>query len=153
MDIASIVKEEMGRVGIQVEIKQLEWSVFMNKLDKHEFDAVSLGWGGSRIPEDDPYQIWHSASIANQGSNFISFRNAEADRLIEAIRVEFDRHKRDELCHQFHRLLHEEQPYTFLFHGQARGAVNKRFAGVTVHALGMDDKEWWTPPGKRLYSE
>ncbi|NIA22278.1 MAG: peptide-binding protein, partial [Anaerolineaceae bacterium] len=151
LDIAGVVKEEMGRVGIRMEIMQLEWTVFVEKLDTRKYQAILLGWSGSI--EGDPYQIWHSSSIKNRGSNHMGFNNAEADRLIEAARVEFDVKKRNALYHQFHRLLHEEQPYTFLFHTPSRAAVHKRFRGVKVHLLGLDDLEWWTPPGRRLYTD
>lgn len=149
MDIASATKEMMGKVGIRVDISQLEWTVFISKLDDRNYDAILLGWTGG--VEGDPYQIWHSSSIQNQGSNHVGFNNPGADRLIEAARVEFDREKRNALYHQFHRLLHREQPYTFLFTSRQRQAVHKRFNGVRIHVLGLEPKQWWTPRGRRLY--
>jgi peptide/nickel transport system substrate-binding protein len=152
LDIAGMAKEEMGKVGVRMELMQLEWSVFEERLNERTFEAVMLSWGGGFV-ESDPYQIWHSDSIANRGSNFIGFRNAEADRLIEAARVEFDRTKRNEIYHRFHRLLHEEQPYTFLFGRRSLAAVHQRFEGVKIHALGLDERDWWTPQGMRLYGQ
>jgi peptide/nickel transport system substrate-binding protein len=149
--IAKVIREEMAKVGIDVTVMQLEWSVFEGKLDSRDFETVMLGWSGGI--EGDPYSIWHSDGIANMGSNHISFRNAEADRLIMAARVEFDPVKRNEMYRQFHRLLHEEQPYTFLFRSQARAAVHKRFEDVKIHPLGLDDSEWWVPAGQRLYTK
>lgn len=151
LDIASVVKEEMAKVGIRMDIQQLEWTVFVTRLDDRRYHAISLSWTGSL--EGDPYQIWHSSSIENKGSNHVSFDNRESDALIEAARVEFDRDKRNELYHKFHRLLHDEQPYTFLFSSRSRAAVHKRFRDVKVHVLGLETKEWWTPPGARLYGE
>jgi peptide/nickel transport system substrate-binding protein len=149
MDIASATKEVMGKVGIRVDISQLEWTVFVGKLDDRNYDAIMLSWTGG--VEGDPYQIWHSSSIENKGSNHVSFNNPEADRLIEAARVEFDREKRNALYHQFHRLLHREQPYTFLFSSRQRKAVHKRLDGVRIHVLGLNPEEWWTPRGRRRY--
>ena len=149
LDICSAAKEEMAKVGVKMEIRQLEWTVFVMRLDERRYHAISLGWTGSI--EGDPYQIWHSSSIENKGSNHVSFNNPESDRLIEAARLEFDRDKRNELYHKFHRLLHEEQPYTFLFSSRSRAAVHKRFQDVRTHVLGLDTKEWWTPPDLRLY--
>ncbi|MAO84775.1 MAG: hypothetical protein CMH50_12985, partial [Myxococcales bacterium] len=61
-------------------------------------------------------QIWHSRHAdVPKSSNFVSFRNAEADKIIEAMEFEFDMAKRYELSKQFHRIIYEEQPYTFLF--------------------------------------
>jgi peptide/nickel transport system substrate-binding protein len=132
-------------------VTQLEWSVFIGKLKTREYEAVMLGWGGAI--EEDPYQIWHSDSMANAGSNHIGFKNAEADRLIMAARVEFDPVKRNALYHQFHRLLHEEQPYTFLFVRKSTTVVQRRFQDVIIHPIGLYDEEWWVPAGRRLYTK
>lgn len=150
LDIASIAKEEMGKVGVKAEVTQLEWSVFQNKMDDRKYDAVLLAWVSNSV-EGDPYQVWHSSSRLKKGSNHISFNNSETDRLIEEARMEFDTTKRNEIYHKFHRLLHEEQPYTFLFRSKARVAVHKRFEGVVIHPFGLKPLEWWTPEAKRLY--
>lgn len=149
--IAKVVREEFAKVGIDVTVMQLEWSVFEGKLDSREYEAVMLGWSGGI--EEDPYQIWHSDGIANMGSNHIGFKNAEADRLIMAARVEFDPVKRNEMYRQFHRILHEEQPYTFMFRSKSRTAIHKRFEDVKIHPLGLDDNEWWVPAGQRKYTK
>lgn len=146
-DIAAITAEEMGKVGIKAELHQFEWTVFEDKLKKRDFDACLLGWSGTL--EGDPYQIWHSTSAEREGSNHIGFNNPEADRLIEAARQELDTEKRNKLYHEFHALLHREQPYTFLFSQPWFTAVHKRFQGVKVHPLGLYDDEWWTRPEDR----
>ena len=61
-------------------------------------------------------QIWHSQEADRpKSSNRIGFRNKDADRIAEALRREFDPDKRVELCHEFHALVHELQPYTFIY--------------------------------------
>jgi peptide/nickel transport system substrate-binding protein len=149
VDLARIIREEFRRTGIDVSVRFVEWSVFVIKLDRRDFDAVILGWGGGGV-EADPYQIWHSDQIQDQGHNFISFRSAEADRLIMDARAELDPAKRHALYHRFHRLLHEEQPYTFFIARESLRAVSTRIEGTRVHPLGMDTQEWWVPPQNRL---
>ncbi|MCA9771502.1 MAG: peptide-binding protein [Myxococcales bacterium] len=146
--LSTILKEELARVGIEMAIEKFEWAVFIDKIDGRDFDATSLGW--SLGVESDPYQLWHS-SQAEKGSNFVGFRNAEADRIIEAARIEFDADRRMKMYHRFHEILHEEQPYTFLFCTAALVAFDRRFDGVNLYPLGVDTLEWWTPVGERLY--
>ena len=129
-------------MGIDMQVRLYEWSVFTVKLDNRDFDCVMLAWGGGGV-EEDPFQIWDSKSIADRGSNFIAFRNAEADRLIETARMTLDREKRNALYRQFARLLHEEQPYTFMFDRQSLRMVSKRLHGATVHKMGMFPTDWW----------
>jgi peptide/nickel transport system substrate-binding protein len=152
MDLARIIKEEFRRAGIDVEPRFLSWPVFITKLDNRDFDAVILAWGGSGAIEGDPYQIWHSDAIADQGHNFITFRNARADTLITEARSEMDRTRRLELWHEFHRLLHDLQPYTFFIARQSMRMVSTRLRNVKVHKLGMDTQQWWIPADKRRQS-
>jgi peptide/nickel transport system substrate-binding protein len=148
--IATILKEELDRVGIDMQIRKTEWAVFTTRLNERRFDAVTLAW--SMGVESDPYQIWHS-SQAERGSNFVGFKNVEADRLIEEARTEFDRKKRIELYRRFSRIVHEEQPYTFLFCRKSTVALHKRFKGVKVYPLGLDPLEWFVPLPLQRYGQ
>jgi peptide/nickel transport system substrate-binding protein len=104
----------------------------------------SLGW------DTDPYQLWHS-SQADKGSNFVGFRNEEADRLIEAARKEFDPQKRRQMYYRFSKILYEEQPYTFLFTTDALVAVARRFQNVVVTPMGLVPRQWWVLKDAQKY--
>lgn len=140
--VGVLLQEELKKLGVVMNIQQLEWAIFTEKLNEGDFDAVTLGW--SLGIEQDPYQLWHSTS-ADRGSNFIAFNNAEADDLIERARVEFDPVKRRELYHRFNEIIHEEQPYTFLFCQAQLDILPKRFHNVVVHKLGLDMRDWYVP--------
>jgi len=148
--IATILKEELDNVGIHMDIRKTEWAVFTSRLMDRNFDAVTLAW--SMGVESDPYQIW-SSTQAESGSNFVGFKNEEADKLIEEARTEFDREKRKKLYNKFAEIVHEEQPYTFLFCKKSTVAVNKRFENVVVYPLGIDPIEWHVPLPLQVYSE
>lgn len=140
--LATVLKEEFRKAGIEMEIRQLEWATFTKMLDERNFDAVTLGW--SLGVETDPYQIWHSSHI-KEGSNFVGFSNPEADKIIEEVRRTLDVNRRIELLKRFHAILHEEQPYTFLFCSPSLVAISKRFGNVIVHNLGLEPREWTIP--------
>lgn len=148
--IATILKEELDKMGIGMEIRKTEWAVFTTRLMERKFDAVTLAW--SMGVESDPYQIW-SSTQAEKGSNFVGFVNEEADSLIEAARKEFNRDKRIEMYRRFSEIVHEEQPYTFMFCNKSTVAVNKRFENVIVYPLGIDPLEWHVPLPLQMYSE
>jgi peptide/nickel transport system substrate-binding protein len=148
--ISTILKEELKRIGIRMNIRKLEWAVFTKQLDERKFDAVTLGW--SLGIESDPYQIWHS-SQAEKGSNYVGFMNEKADRLIEEARTEFNRKKRIELYRKFAEIVHEEQPYTFLFCRKSTVALHKRFKGVNIYPLGLDQLEWFVPLPLQRYGQ
>jgi len=147
--MARLLKDEAAKVGVEVIPSPMEWSIFIGNVNDRNFDAVELMWGG--VIEEDPYQIFHSSQIQGRGSNFVSFNNPQADELIERARRELDEEKRYALYHQFHRLLHEEQPYTFLMTRPRYYFIDRRFENVIVHKLGIDPLEWYVPTEKQRY--
>ena len=135
--LLSIFKEDLARAGIDMKISPLEWPVYISKLDKRDYEVCSLGW---QLPfESDPYQVWHSSQALN-GSNHIGFANPAADRIIEEIRRTFDTAKRIELCHRFQKILHEEQPYTFLIVPETLQALSGRLENVQCFPLGLNSE-------------
>ena len=139
--ILAIFKEDLAKVGIDMKIVPLEWPVYIDKLEKRQFEVCSLGWS---LPyESDPYQVWHSSQISGNGSNHIGFANAEADRLIEDIRKTLDTEKRIRLCHKLHKLLHEEQPYTFLLVPESLNVFSGKLQNLQVFPLGVDLESVW----------
>jgi peptide/nickel transport system substrate-binding protein len=146
--MAKLVKDSLSKAGIDVIIDPYEWSVFTQRVQDRDFDALNMAWGGN--VESDPYQIWHSSQI-KKGSNYVRFSNAEADRLIEQARQTLDADKRNALYHRFHRIIHEEQPYTFIYTRPEQRFLDRRFQNVIIHKLGIDEHEWYVPKDKQKY--
>jgi len=150
--LTSIMREDLYMIGIEMDIRRLEWSVFINNyIRNHNFDACFLGWVFGM--KGDPKQVWHSESATGRGSNHVEFRNSEADSLIDAARVEFDRAKRVKMYHRFQEILHEEQPYTFLFSTMRKPAYDKRFKGVKWYPFrpGYLLDEWFVAADEQKY--
>jgi len=147
--LASLLKDELAKVGVEIVPDPYEWSVLLPKLTDRQFESMVMGWGGDIV--EDYYQIFHSSQVSNRGSNYVGYRNAEADALMEQLRVTIDPAESDVLCHQLHRLIHEQQPYTFLFTRPTFRAVDKRFQNVKIHKLGLNYLEWYVPKEKQRY--
>ncbi len=112
--IANVYREALLKIGVRMTPVAVEWSTMLKKMDDREFDGYTGAWVTGW--DADLMQIWHSKEADRpKSSNRIGFRNPEADRIAEALRRTFDPKKRQELCHAFHRLVHEEQPYTFFY--------------------------------------
>ena len=148
--ICTIFKEELHRAGIEMSIRMLDWAGMLERTDKRDFDAMMMGW--QMPPDPDPYQVWHS-SQAEAGSNYVGFINPEADQLIEQARVTFDRQERIRLYHRFSEILHDEQPYTFMFCRKTLLAVDRRVHGVRIYPFGPDPREWFVPAAMQRYGK
>ncbi|MBN8703474.1 MAG: hypothetical protein J0M08_10435 [Bacteroidetes bacterium] len=132
--IALMFQEEARKVGIKVNVGQQDWSVYLDNQKKHNFEIYFGAWISSPSPNDFK-QIFHSESALNEGSNYVSFNNAKADQLIDAIRVELDENKRAELNKEFQAILHEEVPYIFLFAPTERIAIHKKFTNAEASVM------------------
>ena len=142
--MATKLKEDFGRAGIDLQLQRVEWSAFVKQLRDKDFDACTLAWGDSS-PRGDPTQIWHSDSI-NGGSNYISFRNARADAIMDEARVTLDESKRNVLYRELHRLLYAEQPYTWLYVRPRLSLIHRRIHGVRESLPGWQFEDWWVEP-------
>ena len=150
--IGLVVIDELRRAGVDATFRAIDWSILLSKVKNFDYDAVILGWAMSVTPPDS-FQVWHSTQAVAEGSNHIYYRNEQVDRLLEAYRVEFDPSERKKLYDEFQRILWEDQPYTFLFMGQAITAWDRRFRGVTWYPSGATDmREWWVPLADQKYT-
>ncbi|MBI3457841.1 MAG: peptide ABC transporter substrate-binding protein [Candidatus Rokubacteria bacterium] len=112
--IMVIAQNAWRRLGVKVEALSLEWAVFINqRVDKGDFDAVVLGWAMGLDP--DIYQIFHSSQTGHFQLNFVGYQNPKADALMVRIRQEYDYARQVAMARELHRLIAEDQPYTFLY--------------------------------------
>ncbi len=151
-DIALTLQGECADLGIEVEVRELDWSVFLEDVKAQRADAYVLGWRYSLAYYPDPYQIWHSSQAKDGGSNSVAFTNDEVDQILETYRQTFETEKRKELLYRFQEIIHEEQPYTFLWNPRSTRAYSRRYQNVNWYSIGGDQAEWFVKPGARLYS-
>lgn len=128
------LKDAYAKAGIIMTPDPIAFDILIERLNTRDFQACSLAWGGS--VEDDPRQIFHSESIKDAGDNMVAYSNPELDRLIDAARTEVDEAKRNEMWHKVDRILHEDQPYTFLLNREAVVFVDKRFRNYDIPKTG-----------------
>ena len=142
--VLAIAQDAWKRLGIDVRTDLLEWSVFIQeRVDKADFDALVLGWTMGIDP--DLYQIWHSSQANSHQLNFVGFENRKADELIVKIRQEYDFEKQVEYCNSLHRIIAEEQPYTFLYVGKWTAILDKRIVIRNTDESGNVTYERITP--------
>lgn len=113
--VCEYVATALKEVGIACSLRGVDLADLSSVFDDKNFDALALAWMLGTPPED-PRQVWYSAGAKEKGSsNAIGFANAQADKIIDALDYEYDPERRIALYHQFDAIIHEEQPYTFLY--------------------------------------
>ncbi len=148
-----IIQRRFRQVGVDVQLRIIEWATFLKEfINPGNFDATILGWSGG--PEPDQFEIWHSSKTDPRELNFIGYKNPEVDMLLEKGRRIFDQDERKLIYDRFQRILAEDQPYTFLFVGEALPAVASRFYGIEPTAAGIryNFSQWYVPQGLQKFS-
>jgi peptide/nickel transport system substrate-binding protein len=73
--------------------------------------------------------MFHSSQVKD-GQNYGAYKSPAADALLEQIRATADDDARHALDRKLHRLLHEDQPYTFVSMREVQTLIQPR-----VHEL------------------
>ncbi|MCC7348976.1 MAG: hypothetical protein IT446_00270 [Phycisphaerales bacterium] len=148
--IALYIKDDLARGGVNLQPDPTEWSIMLKRLDSRDFDAISLGWTGG--VETDIFQMFHSSQIEGGGDNFISYANPALDAAIDAARRTVDESARMKLWQECHRILHQDQPYTFLANREALVFIDKRIHNVRRSRISLNYVEtdsmpipWYVP--------
>jgi len=142
-DIATLVQDDLKKIGIEVRIEIYEWAVMLkNFVNKGEFDAIVLGWGLGN--DFDQYQIWHSTQTHPEELNFIHYSNPKVDRLLSDLRQEYSHPEIIKLAAELQQTIYDDQPYLFLFVPEATSVMWKD--SYRIRRPGQKPGEWIDSP-------
>lgn len=142
--VVLFLKDGFARAGITMEPDPQAWSIVNDRIEHREIDAVMMGWAGAL--ESDLYQEFDSTQNSDQGDNFISYNNPAFDKVVRQARQTIDDAKRMELWHQCHRVLADDQPYTFLFSRKTLRLIDKRVQNVRQTKVELNVVDRWPMP-------
>lgn len=151
-DTATIIQQRLKQVGIQVKVRLIEWSAFIeNFINKRDFDAVILGW--SLTPEPDQYNIWHSSQTGKRQFNFLSYNNAKVDEALVKATQTFDESKRKQWYDIMQKEIYQDVPMVFLYAPYSLPVVHKRFQGIKPSSagIGYNSEFWYVPKDLQKY--
>lgn len=79
-------KRNLADLGIELEIRRVDVSQYINRLRSRDYDMIVSGFGQSSSPGNEQREYWHSASADNPGSrNFIGLKDPAIDTLVEKL--------------------------------------------------------------------
>ena len=79
-------KRNLADLGIELVIRRVDVSQYINRLRSRDFDMIVGGFGQSSSPGNEQREYWHSASADNPGSrNFIGLKDPAVDSLVEGL--------------------------------------------------------------------
>ncbi|MFC1853957.1 peptide-binding protein [candidate division CSSED10-310 bacterium] len=133
-NMATILQDNLKKLSVELFISEVEWSTYLERLNKGQFYAYVGGWSMGVDP--DPYMKWHSSQIY-RGANNIGYENDEVDTLLEQARSEYDRQKRIKAYWRIHEIIHDEQPHTFIHTPMEIYIMSKKIKNYQISPFGF----------------
>ena len=151
--VAEIVQASLKELGVQVDIRVIEWASFLKEyIKKRRFEAIILGWGIGLDP--DQYEIWHSSKTGPDELNHISYANPEVDALLARGRASCREEERKQSYTRLQEILAEDQPIVFLYFRDALPVVSSRVRGIVPSPNGIlyNFHKWYVPKHLQRYT-
>jgi peptide/nickel transport system substrate-binding protein len=146
--MGSQIKQDLSKIGIQVDFTPLAWNTFLDKLSNTlDWDTCLIGLTGGLEPNDGA-NVWSpdgGLHMFNQkpqaGQKPIEGREvAEWEQKINELYIqgaqEFDEAKLKKIYGETQQLAQEYVPFIHLINPYSLSAVRNRFEGIKFSALG-----------------
>jgi len=132
-DIQIMVQEMLSKIGVKVNPVLLEWTVMLERHKASDFDGILSAWRVGTKADLAP--IWSCKARGEGGYNRVDYCNSIVDSLNTLATGMLDFEKAKPVFYRAQRIIHDEQPYTFLYIPHNLFVVSKRFGGVRPDAL------------------
>ncbi|GAA0487412.1 ABC transporter substrate-binding protein [Microbacterium aurantiacum] len=127
---AQIIASNLEPLGIDVEIRQPDFSTWLDEQNTGNFDMLMMGWLGNIDPDDFYYAQHHT----DGASNAQKYSNAEVDALLDAGRIETDPEARKELYAEAATIIADEVSYIYLYNPSVIQVWSPDVTGYTTRA-------------------
>ena len=131
-DICQIVQENLAKIGINIELANQEWAVFLNTRQQGGYEIARQGWIGDY---SDP-MTFLDLFVTGGGNNDSGYSNPEYDALIAAAKVETDPDKRKEQLREAEDILMDDMPILPIYYYTTVMGWNENVKGIQVSVLG-----------------
>lgn len=124
--MATIIHSQLQELGIDAEIKVLEWGAYIQGLQSKEHDLFLLGWGLS-VPDPD-YAV-AGLLETGAGTNYTFFSDAKLDELLAKGRAMPDGPDREKAYKDMQLYINEMCPMILLHNDESLVGVQKTVKG------------------------
>ena len=146
--MGSQIKQDLSKIGIQVDFTPLAWNTFIDKLSNTlDWYACLIGLTGGLEPNDGA-NVWspegglHMFNQKPQAGQkpIVGWEVADWEKKINELYIqgahEFDEAKLKEIYGESQQLTQEYLPFIYLVNSYSLSAIRNRFQGIQFSALG-----------------
>jgi len=141
-NMVPIIQQQLGEIGIKVELLQLDAAEINRKLiTDHDYEIYIGGGGVYGADPNVSSRYYLSNSFTPNGANSVWYANPEVDDLYKQGREAGTQEERKAIYTELAQLLNEELPSIFLWSPNTNFASTKRLQGFLPPAY-VDNRLW-----------
>ncbi len=125
-------------LGVNVELNNQEWKVYLESLVAGDYQIGRLGWLGDYM---DP-MTFMDYFITDGGNNHANYSNAEYDALLAEAKATGDQQIRLEALSKAEKILLDEMPMAPIYFYTEVKVKHDYVKGVVLHGDGATDYSW-----------
>ena len=138
------IKQDLSKVGIQVDFKPLAFNLLVDRMDNTlEWECILLGFSGISDPNNGA-NVWYpdgNLHMFNQAKEGLEGRKvADWEREIASLYIkaakELDEEKRKEIYAEAQQMVSDNLPFIYLVNSLSLGAVRNNIEPIEYSALG-----------------
>lgn len=128
--IAQAIQDDLKNIGVDIEIE----------ISDNIMDILSLGnfdlalYSNITSATGDALAYLNNAFRSDGGSNYGGYSNDEVDKLIDELKVEFNKDKRDKLAIEIQNIALNDNSYNFIAHMKMSFVMKNNVIGIKPHS-------------------
>lgn len=150
--VAQVVQAMLRGIGVQVDVRPIEFQTFLAQYKSRDFDAAFANWVMDSFQvASAPYALFSSSLASVPGSsNRAGVASPKLDELMTKAASETSDRGARSAWKDFVEELQDEQPFTFMFWWAELSGADKRVHDVQMDPRGqlLTMKDWWLTGGR-----
>ena len=135
---AELMQEDLGKIGVKVEIVSYEWGEYLKKsMEPGRDGAVILGWTGDNGDPDNFLSVLLSCDSAGEGgANRAFWCNDAFSKLLKEAKVTSDPAARTKLYEEAQVIFKDQAPWYTIAHSTQYVPMSSKVSGFQMSPLG-----------------
>ncbi|PAU55068.1 ABC transporter substrate-binding protein [Pseudomonas indica] len=136
---AQLLQADLAKIGIQAEIRVIEWGELIRRAKAGEHDLLFMGWAGDNGDPDNFLTPQFSCASVESGLNFARYCDKALDNLITEGKRLSNQTERAQRYEQAQRIIQEQALWLPLAHPTASALLRAGVSGYKVNPFGRQD--------------
>ncbi len=130
--VAQAIQQDWAKIGVNVELTNQEWKVFLNTRQQGGYEIARHGWSGDYVDPMTFLDLW----VTGGGNNDAGYSNPEYDKLVNDAKKEADLEKRWDIMKKAEDMVMADMPIIPLYYYTKVKGAKPEVKGVRVSTLG-----------------